>query len=58
MHEELNAFNRIAVEEMYAIIITIVDCIGQTTVVQFARLPRVDTHCIGYLVQRLEHNVG
>jgi hypothetical protein len=44
VHEELNGFNRIAEEEMYAIIIAIFDSIGQTTVIQFARFPRIDTH--------------
>ena len=54
LHEELNASNRIAVEETCEIIVVKVVWIGQTIVKKFARVPRVDAHRVGHFVQLFE----
>jgi len=58
LHEELNAFNRIAVEETCVIIVAKVVWIGQTIITHFAGFPRVDGHRVGHFVQHFEYSVG
>jgi len=58
MHEELNSFNRIAVTEMWVIIVARVVWIGQKIVTQFAGYPKVDAHPVGHFIQPLEYSVG
>jgi hypothetical protein len=54
LHEELNAFNRIAVKEPCVIIITKIVWIGQMIVPHFAGYPTVDALCMGHFVQPFE----
>jgi hypothetical protein len=58
LHEELNAFNRIAVKEMGVIIVAKVVWIGQTIVTHFVGFPRIDVHCVGNFIQPFEYSVG
>jgi len=58
LHEELNAFKRIAVKGTCVIIVAKVVWIGQTIVTHFARFPCVDAHCVGHFVQPFEYSVG
>jgi len=51
LHEELNAFNRIAVQEMCIIIIAKVIWIGHMIMTHFPGFPRVDAHRTGHFVQ-------
>jgi len=54
LHEEFNAFNRIAVKETSVIIVTKVVWIGQIVLTHFARFPKVGAHCVGHFVQPFE----
>jgi len=56
-HDELNAFNRIAVKETCVIIVAKVVWNGQTIVTHFARFERVDAHCLGLFFQPFEYSV-
>jgi len=58
LHEQLNAFNRIAVKETCVIIVAKIVWISQTIVTYFAGFPRVDAHCVGYFVEPFEYSVG
>ena len=58
LDEELNAFNKIAVEEVCVIIVTKVVWIGQMIVTHFARFRRVDAHCVRHFVEGFEYSVG
>lgn len=53
LHEELNAFNWIAEEELCVIIIAKDVSIRQTIVTDFAWFPRVNTHHIGHFLELL-----
>ena len=54
LHEELNAFNRIVVEETCVILVAKVVLIDQPIVTHFARVPRVDAHHMGHFIQPFE----
>jgi len=54
LHEELNAFNRIVVKQLYAIIVAKVVWISQTVVTQYAGYPTVDAHCIQHWIQHFQ----
>ena len=54
LHEDLNAFNRIAVKETCVIIITKVVWFGQTIVTHFAQCPLLTAYLLGYLIQPFE----
>jgi hypothetical protein len=58
LHEELNAFSRIAVKETCVIIVPKVVWISETIVTHFARFPRVNAHRVGHFVQPFELCVG
>jgi len=49
LHEELNAFNRIAGEETFVTLIAKVTWISQMTVTHFAQIPSVNVHRIWHL---------
>jgi hypothetical protein len=49
-HEELNAFNRIAVKDMCVIIRAMVVWIGRMIVTHFAGFPRDNTHRVGNFI--------
>jgi len=51
LHEELNAFNRIAVKEMCVIMLAKVVWIGQMIVTHLAQFPTVDAHHIRHFIQ-------
>jgi len=57
-HEELNAFNKIAVEETCAIIMMKIVWISQMIGTHFAQFPRVDAHRIGQFTKTAECGVG
>jgi len=57
-NKELNAFNRIAVQERCVINLAKVVWIGQMIVTHSAGYPRVDGHCGGHFVQPFEYSVG
>jgi hypothetical protein len=54
LHEDLNAFNSIAVKDTCVIIIAKVDWIGQTIVTHCAGFPRVNAHYVGHFFQPFE----
>jgi hypothetical protein len=58
LHEELNAFNRIAVKETCEIIVAKVVWFGHTIVTHFAGFSTVDAYPIGHFVQPFEYSVG
>jgi hypothetical protein len=58
LHEDLNAFNTIAVKQTCAIIIAKVVWISKTIVTHFAGFSRVDAHCVGHCVPPFEYSVG
>jgi hypothetical protein len=58
LHEELNAFSRIAVKEIYVIIVVNVVWIGSTMVTHYAAFSRVDAHRIGHFVEPFKYSVG
>jgi hypothetical protein len=58
LHEELNAFNRVAVKETCVIIVANISWIGRMIGTHFAGLPRVDADCVGHFIQPFESSVG
>ena len=58
MHQQLNAFNRIAVKETCEIIVAKVVWISQTIVTHFAGFPRFDAHRVGHVIQPFEPGVA
>ena len=54
LHEDLNAFIRIAVKEMCEIIIMMVVWIGVTIATHFASFPRVNANRVGHFIQPFE----
>jgi len=54
LHEELNAFNRIAVNKTCIIFITTVHWIGQMIVTHFAGFAKLNAHWIGHFLQLVE----
>jgi hypothetical protein len=57
-HDELNAFNRIAVNEACVSIVAKVVWISQMIVTHIAGFPRVDAHRVGHFVQPVQYSVG
>jgi len=58
LHEELNAFHRIAAKETWVIIIVKVVWNSQTIVTDFARFSTVDADCVGHFIQPFKSSVG
>jgi len=54
LHEEFNAFSKMAVNKTFLIIVAEVFLIGQTILTHFAQFPRVNTHRIGHFLQSSE----
>jgi hypothetical protein len=51
LHEELNAFTRIAVKQTGVIIVPKVVGIGYTIGTHFAGFPSIDRHYVGHFVE-------
>jgi hypothetical protein len=58
LHEELNTFNRMEVNEMCEIIFVMVVWIGQTIATNFATFPRADANHVDHFVKPFELCVG
>jgi hypothetical protein len=58
LEEELNALNRIAVQETCIIMVAKVFCIGKMIVTHIAGFPRVKAHHVGHFVETFEYSVG
>lgn len=57
LHEQLNAFNRIAVEEIRTIVITKVGWIDRTILTNFEQLQGVDGHPARNFVQPFDYSL-
>jgi len=58
LHEEVDAFNRIAVKVICVIIVTKVVRIGHTIATHFGQFPTIAAHCVGCFVQSFQSSVG